>query len=46
MKMIKVNRVKMPDKFEDMVLGYLAKERDENSKLSDYISAEDIEKNC
>jgi len=32
------------DSFEDLVLGYLAKERDSKSKKSDYLSEEEVNK--
>ncbi len=32
------------DTFEDLVLGHLAKERDENSSEKDFVSSEDVEK--
>ena len=35
---------KMLEVFEDFVLGYLAHERKENSKLSDYIDIEELKK--
>jgi len=34
----------MIDTFEDLVLGYLAKERDKKSSKKDFISSEDVEK--
>ena len=32
------------DTFEDMVLGYLAKEREEKAKKNDFIDADEVEK--
>ncbi len=35
---------KLLDTFEDLVLGYLAKERDQKSKKGDYITEEEMSK--